>query len=267
MMDYKKPAEVVGLMIETGTYKSKLSPKDLLIRGMLAGSLLGFGTTLSITASVQTGMPVIGALFFPACFVTVILLGFELVTGSFAMLPTAWFDGKVTMPVLLKNWLYVYLGNMIGGALYAFLYWGAITHFGHGDHTPLSAAIIKLAESKTIGYMADGPVGGWFTCFTKGILCNWMVSLGVVMGLTSTSTSGKIMAAWLPIFIFFAQGFEHCVVNMFVVPAAMLMGADISFGQWFTLNQIPATIGNIVGGVLFTALALYLTHGPKKQAH
>src|SRR5690606_33438528 len=115
----------------------------------------------------------------------------------------------------------------------------------------------------TTGYAQYGSAG-MISVFTKGILCNWMVTLGVVMFLTSSSSSGKIMATWLPIFIFFAQGFEHAVVNMFVIPAGMMLGAKVSLSDWWIYNQLPVTLGNIVGGVVFTALALYLTY--RKQA-
>lgn len=77
------------------------------------------------------------------------------------------------------------------------------------------------------------------------------------MAFTSKATIGKIAAMWLPVFIFFAQGFEHAVVNMFVIPAAMMVGADIGFGDWWLWNQIPVTIGNFISGFLFTGWALH----------
>jgi formate transporter len=87
-----------------------------------------------------------------------------------------------------------------------------------------------------------------------------MVTLGVVMALTSQSTAGKIAAMWLPILTFFAQGFEHSVVNMFAIPAGMMMGAEVSARDWWLWNQIPVTLGNLVGGMLFTGMALQLTY-------
>jgi formate transporter len=84
----------------------------------------------------------------------------------------------------------------------------------------------------------------------------------VVLAMTTSSTIGKIAAAWLPISVFFAQGFEHTVVNMFVIPTGMLMGAKVTVADWWLWNQIPVTLGNIVGGFVFTGLALYLTHKP-----
>lgn len=264
-MDYKKPGDVVELMMQSGADKVKLSPLDLLIRGILSGAILGFGTTLAITATVQTGMAIIGALIFPACFVIVVLMGFELVTGSFALLPAAALDRRISFAAMMKNLLIVFFANLAGALLYALLFWISATNFGNTNNLPLITAIVKVAESKTIGYSQFG-AAGIITVITKGILCNWMVTMGVVMSLTSTATFGKILAAWLPVFIFFAQGFEHAVVNMFVIPAGMLLGAKVTFGDWWMSNQLPATLGNIIGGVIFTGLALYLTHGRKKSA-
>ncbi|RAJ04291.1 formate/nitrite transporter [Chitinophaga skermanii] len=263
-MDYKKPSEVVSVMVQSGIDKVQLSTTDLMIRGILAGAILGFGTTLAITASIQTGLPVIGAAIFPACFIIVVLMGFELVTGNFAILPTAFLAKKITLADTLKNWLLVFFANLLGGLLYAVLFWISLTQLGHDSGGPLAAAIVKIAETKTGAYAHFGS-DGIITLFTKGILCNWMVTFGVVMAMTSTSTLGKIFAAWLPIFIFFAQGFEHAVVNMFIIPAGMMLGAKVSFGDWWFGNQLPVTFGNIAGGVIFTALALYITYSKKKS--
>jgi formate transporter len=84
--------------------------------------------------------------------------------------------------------------------------------------------------------------------------------------MTSRSTMGKIVAAWLPIFTFFALGYEHSIVNMFVIPAGMLLGAKVTIADWWIWNQIPVTIGNFVGGALFTGLALYLTYKPSPSS-
>src|SRR5690606_2812760 len=107
------------------------SPLDLMIRGILSGAILGFGTTLAVTATVQTGMAIIGALIFPACFVIVVLLGLELVTGSFAVLPAAAFDRQIRIPAMIKNLLIVFTANLIGALIYAVLFWISVTNLGH----------------------------------------------------------------------------------------------------------------------------------------
>jgi formate/nitrite transporter FocA (FNT family) len=92
-----------------------------------------------------------------------------------------------------------------------------------------------------------------------------MVCFGVVMAMSSTSTIGRIAGAWMPILIFFAQGFEHSVVNMFIIPTGMLMGAKVSLSDWWVWNQIPVTLGNLAGGALFTGLALYVTYARRAE--
>ena len=130
---------------------------------------------------------------------------------------------------------------------------------------PLATKLIAVATAKTLGYEHVG-LAGLVTVFVKAILCNWLVCLGVVMAMTSRSTLGKISATWLPILVFFAQGFEHSVVNMFVIPAGMMLGAKVGLADWWLWNQIPVTLGNLIGGFGFTGLALYLTYGSRTGA-
>ncbi len=265
-MSYVKPEVVVEEMIAAGAYKAKLSVKDLLIRGWLSGVFLGYATTLAFTAAVQAGAGIVGAVIFPVGFIMIVLLGLELVTGSFALVPLAVLERKATLLDLLRNWGWVFIGNLIGGLFYAFLFYVAITKMGHVDPLQSSVAkkIIAVAQAKTIGYENLG-IDGLIAVFVKAILCNWMVTLGAVMALVAKDVIGKIFAMWMPILIFFAQGFEHAVVNMFVIPAGIILGADVSITQWWLWNEIPVTIGNIVGGMFFTGIALYLTHRKKKE--
>ena len=253
-MAYVKPDVVVENMIQAGAAKGRLGTKDLLIRGLLSGALLGFATTLAFTATAQTGLGIVGALIFPVGFVMIVLLGLELVTGNFALVPLGVMDGKIKGADLMFNWSWVFLGNLIGGIVYAFLFAKTLS-----PAAPLAKMIVNVSEAKTLGYAKLG-YEGIVSAFIKAILCNWMVTMGVVMGLTSQSTIGKIAAMWLPILTFFAQGFEHSVVNMFVIPAGMILGAQVSFTDWWVWNQIPVTVGNIVGGFIFTGFALYLTY-------
>lgn len=259
-MAFVNPNQVMDSMIQAGAAKAKLPVKDLLIRGGLAGALLGFGTTLAFTAEVQSGMGFIGAMLFPAAFVIIILLGLELVTGSFALIPVAVMEKKATVGEMLKNWFWVIVGHLIGGALYAILYVIAVTQLGHVTDNAVATKISAVAEAKTLGYKSLG-MDGMIVVFVKAMLCNWMVTLGAVMAMTAKSVIGKIAAMWLPILIFFAQGFEHAVVNMFVIPAGMVLGADVTMTDWWVWNQIPVLAGNLVSGFIFTGLALYMTHG------
>ena len=199
-MSYIKPEIVVDNMIGAGTNKGNLPIKDLLIRGILSGALLGIATTLAFTAALQTGVPLACALIFPVGFVMIVLLGLELVTGNFALLPVAAADGKIDLAKVLTNWFWVFVGNLIGSVLYAALF--VLT----APKPDMVEQIIKVATAKTIGCEKMGGAGV-ITVFAKAMLCNWMVTMGVVMALTSNSTAGKILAMWLPVLTFFAQGF------------------------------------------------------------
>lgn len=260
-MDFIKPADVVKTMLQTGQGKADLSVKDLLIRGVLSGALLGFATSLALTATAQTGTPLVGALVFPVGFVMIVLLGLELVTGSFAITTLAAVDGRRPWGQVISNLGWVFFANLIGSVVYGILLYVTLTSMGSEAPGGISATIVKITEAKTIGYAAHG-FAGLVTVFTKAMLCNWMVCLGVVMAMTSTSTVGKIAAMWLPILTFFGQGFEHSVVNMFLIPTGMMLGAKVSVADWWLWNQLPVTLGNLVGGFLFTGLFLYWTYRP-----
>lgn len=253
-MDYTTPDAVLDGLVNAGVKKSGLGAQDLLVRGALSGAILGVATTLAFTAALQTKIGLVGALVFPVGFVMIVLLGLELVTGNFAVVPLAFLERRVSLPAVGRNWTLVFIGNLAGALAYAVLFYATL-HTG----TPMSDRLIATAEAKTVAYQAAG-MHGMIEVFAKAVLCNWMVTMGVVMAFTSTSTVGKIVAMWLPILTFFAQGFEHSVVNMFVIPAGMLLGADVSISQWWLWNQIPVTLGNVAGGFLFTGLALYVTH-------
>ena len=263
-MDYIKPTDLVKNMLTAGETKAALSIKDLLIRGFLSGALLGFATSLALTATAQTGTALVGALVFPGGFVMIVLLGLELVTGSFAVTTLAAVDGRKSWSQVTANLTWVFLANLIGSIAYGLLLYVVLTDMGTTAPSGIAAKIVSIAEAKTTAYAAHG-FAGLVTVFVKAILCNWMVCLGVVMAMTSHSTVGKIVAMWLPVLTFFAQGFEHSVVNMFMIPTGMLLGAKVSFSEWWLWNQIRVTLGNLVGGFLFTGLFLYWTYRPVKS--
>jgi formate/nitrite transporter len=261
-MDYVKPVDVAAAMVNAGRSKLALSPLDLVIRGALAGGILAAATSLAITGAVQTGQPLVGALIFPVGLILIVLLGLDLVTGAFGLVPLPWLERDASAPNMLANFAWIFLGNLIGSIAYGALLAIVLTNFGTVAPAGVAAKIIAIAEAKTTGYAAIG-IAGQITVFVKAMLCNWMVCLAIVAAMTTTSTVGKIACAYMPVFIFFAQGFEHSVVNMFVIPTGMMMGAKITVAEWWLWNQIPVTLGNLVGGFIFTGLAIYVTHKPR----
>ena len=174
-MDYAKPADVMRTMIDSAGNKLALAPRDLLIRGMLSGALLGAATSLAFTGAVQTGQPLVGAVIFPVGFIMIVLLGLELVTGSFSLLPLARFEYGASNSKIIANWGWVFLGNLLGSVLYGALLAIALTDLGQIAPTGVAARIIAVAEAKTTGYAAFG-AAGMITVFVKAMLCNWMAS-------------------------------------------------------------------------------------------
>ena len=263
-MDYIKPSDVAKAMVEAGVRKLALPPRDLVIRGLLSGGILGVATSLAFTAAVSTSQPLVGALIFPVGLIFIVLLGLELITGSFALVPLPWLEGGTNGPSttsVLANWGWVFVANLIGSVVYGALLAIALTDMGAIAPSGVAAFIIKVAEAKTTGYAAFG-AAGMVTVFVKAILCNWMVCLAVVLAMSTNSTLGKIATAYMPILVFFAQGFEHSVVNMFIIPTGMMLGAKVTLADWWLWNQIPVTLGNLVGGFVFTGLAIYSTYKP-----
>src|ERR1700721_1727824 len=224
------------------------------------GAILAAATSLAVTGAVQTNQPLVGALIFPVGLILIVLLGLDLVTGSFGLLPLPWIESDTDAKTIASNWGGVFLGNPIGSVGYGGVLAIALTNFGATAPAGVAAKIVAIAEAKTTGYEALG-YAGLITVFVKAILCNWMVCLAIVAAMTTSSTIGKIACAYMPIFIFFAPGFEHSVVNMFLIPTGMMMGAKVTLADWWLWNQIPVTLGNVVGGFFFTGLALYSTYG------
>lgn len=141
-------------------------------------------------------------------------------------------------------------------------------YFTFGFSAPVNdvgEAIRQIGVGRTVGYAEHG-AAGMLTPFLRAVMCNWMVSTGIVAAMMSTSVSGKVIVMWMPITIFFYLGFEHSVVNMFLFPAGLLLGGDFTIGDYLFWNEVPTVLGNLVGGLLFVGLPLYFTHGRSQES-
>ena len=268
-MAYLLPTEFVTKMVDAGESKIFMSTRDTLIRAYMAGAILALAAVFAVTVAVQTGVFLVGAILFPVGFCMLYLMGFDLLTGVFVLTPLAYLDRRpgVTIKGILRNWGLVFLGNFAGALTVAFMMAFVFTYGFNSEPGAVGAKLASVGESRTVGYAAYG-AAGWFTIFIRGMLCNWMVSMGVVGAMISTNVSGKVLAMWMPIMLFFFMAFEHSVVNMFLFPTAMLMGGDFSVMDYFIWNEIPTALGNLVGGLAFTGLTLYSTHyktAPKRK--
>jgi formate/nitrite transporter len=269
-MAYLAPAEFVTKMVDAGESKIFMSTRDTVIRAYMAGAILALAAAFAVTITVQTGEPLAGAILFPVGFCMLYLMGFDLLTGVFMLSPLALIDKRagVTMGGILRNWGLVFVGNFAGAFTVAVMM-AIIFTFGFTQAPDaVGQKIGTIGEGRTVGYAAHG-AAGMLTLFIRGVLCNWMVASGVVGAMISTSVSGKVIAMWMPIMLFFYMGFEHSIVNMFLFPSGLLLGGNFSIMDYLIWNEIPTVIGNLVGGVTFVGLTLYSTHvrtGAKRNA-
>lgn len=268
-MAYLIPSEFVAKMVDAGESKIFMSTRDTLIRAFMAGALLALAAVFAVTVTVQTSSPLLGAVLFPVGFCMLYLLGFDLLTGVFMLTPLALIDKRpgVTAGGMLRNWGLVFVGNFSGALLVAVMMAYVFTFGFSTDPGTVGEKIASIGAARTVGYAKYG-MAGWFTIFIRGVLCNWMVSTGVVGAMISTHVSGKVIAMWMPIMLFFFMTFEHSVVNMFLFPSALIMGGTFSIADYFIWNEIPTVLGNLLGGITFTGLTLYSTHvrtAPKRK--
>ncbi|MDX1635871.1 MAG: formate/nitrite transporter family protein [Marinobacter sp.] len=260
-MSYLVPSEFVTKMVDAGESKIHMSTRDTLIRAYMAGAILALAAVFAITVAVESGSFLVGALLFPIGFCMLYLMGFDLLTGVFMLTPLALLDRRpgVTPKAILRNWGWVFLGNFAGALTVAFMMAFVFTYGFNVEPGAVAEKIAGVGEARTLGYAEYG-AAGWMTIFFRGMLCNWMVSMGVVGAMISTNVGGKVLAMWMPIMLFFFMGFEHSVVNMFLFPFGIIVGGNFSVMDYFFWNEIPTVLGNLVGGLAFTGLTLYTTH-------
>ncbi len=269
-MSYVMPKDFATKMIDAGESKIFMSTKDTLIRAYMAGAILALAAAFAVTIAVNTGDFLVASLLFPVGFCMLYLLGFDLLTGVFTLCPLAVIAKRsgCTWSGVLRNWSLVFVGNF-AGALTTAVFMAIIFTMGFTQEpNAVGQKIGVIGESRTVGYAAAG-AGGMLTLFVRAVMCNWMVSTGVVAAMMSTSVSGKIMAMWMPILVFFYLGFEHSIVNMFLFPSGIMLGGQFTWADYFMYNEIPTVIGNLVGGLTFVGAMIYSTHykeSPKRGA-
>ena len=180
-MSYLAPSEFVTKMVDAGESKIFMSTRDTVIRAFMAGAILALAAAFAVMVNVQTGYPIIGAILFPVGFCMLYLLGFDLLTGVFVLSPLALIDKRpgVTLGGVLRNWGLVFIGNFLGALTVAVMMSIVYTY---GFSTPpdkVGAVIAGIGEARTLGYAKYG-AAGMLTLFVRGMMCNWMVSTGVV---------------------------------------------------------------------------------------
>lgn len=266
------PSEVIKSNIKSAVAKANLPLAKMILLGMMAGAFIAFGGAASSVAAhgvadVGLARSIAGAIF-PVGLMLVVFTGSEPFTGNSLMI-MAVIDKKITLLKMIRNLVVVYFANFIGALIIDVLVFlsGQFDFSGGG----LGAYTIKVALAKT----SIAPV----TAVISGILCNILVCLAIVLAGTAKDSIGRIFGIFFPIAAFVVCGFEHCVANMFYIPAGMLAATNTAYVQkahelyGITAQQCSSlthfagtesllfvTIGNIIGGVLFVGVVLYMVH-------
>ena len=252
--DAYPPAQVALLVEQVGVKKATLPAVPTLALGLLAGAFIAFGAMFSTLAMTDNPLGLgpgrlLGGLAFSLGLVLVVVGGAELFTGN-NLVVMAWADRKITTAQLARNWTLVYAANLAGALGSALMVlWSGTLGLGGGA---VAETAIAIAQDK----VALDPVEAFF----RGILCNVLVCLAVWLCFAAHDVPGKVLAIVFPISAFVALGFEHSVANMYLIPIAMLAGAQGVTVAGFLANLVPVTLGNIVGGGVFVALIYWLIY-------
>jgi formate/nitrite transporter len=258
---YLTPAETVAAIVANGKRVLTQSPARAFVLSLLAGFYIAFGAELA-TVVTQDGAgfvgkgitSLLGGSVFSLGLMLVVICGAELFTGN-SLLANAALHGEISWLKLAENWGIVLLGNLIGSLFFAWLMFESRLwqQWNLADHA------IRIATVK-----CQLPFG---VALIRGILCNWLVCLAVFMATAARDVTGKMLACFAPIMAFVTSGFEHSIANMYFIPTGLLLAKELqrnepalTWGNFFLVNIIPVTIGNILGGVLFVAFAYWFVH-------
>ena len=273
------PQQIVAANITAARGKTQLPLARMILLGFFAGMFIACGASASSVAmhaveNVGLARLVAGCIF-PVGLMMIVFVGGELFTGDCLMVMGC-LHGEYRVIDMLRVLAVVFLSNFAGAALMAAMV-SATTQFGFTGNL-LGAFTIKVAMGKV--NMSFG------AAFVSGILCNIFVCVAVLMAAASKDIAGKVWAIFFPIMAFVVSGYEHCVANMYYVPAGIFAAANPAYaeaavsaygytaGQMASLNWanflvknlVPVTLGNIVGGMVFVGLPLYLIHARKIKA-
>lgn len=249
--------EVFSAYMQTARRKAEMSIPRLLLLGFFAGMFIALAGVGAAAAGVSINSPsvskLVGALVFPAGLAMVVLCGAELFTGNSLMVMPL-LSREISISGMLKNWLFVYIGNFIGSVFIALI--AVYSHtFSLFDGALAQSAVSAAAAKAQLGFC---------DAFLRGILCNVLVCLAVWMSMGAQSAGGKLAALYLPIMLFVLCGFEHSIANMYYIPAGIFAASEYGIEAaglgWSGLvkNLIPVTLGNLVGGGVIVGCGFWL---------
>ena len=249
------PYEVQLNYITVAKNKTAAKWYKILALAVLAGAFIAIGAAAATAASATaTNANAVKAAVFPVGLILVVICGAELFTGNCLLIAPV--IGREIKPLpLLKNLSLSYIGNFLGGVLIAVLVVYSGVQTGAVEQSCINAAAVKCNMN-------------FGEALLRGILCNMLVCLAVLLALSAKSAHGKIIALYMPIFAFVICGFEHSVANMYYLTAGLLSGhaEGLNVGNAIVYSLIPSTLGNIIGGAAIS-ISFYFLFRPKKDTN
>lgn len=261
--------EVAEAYIEVGEKKANYPLYKMIGLAILAGIFIAFASVASntVSATVDSGSiaKLLAGLVFPGGLAMVLCCGTELFTGD-CLLVISVLKKRITLFKMLRCWFFVYIGNLIGSVIIA----GLINMSGQLSffHNELALNTISVAVKKVSYTFSQG--------LAMGILCNILVCTAVVMAFSGKTVSDKVLGTFFPILLFILSGFEHCVANMYYIPAGIMALSNpeylnmaieqgihiekLNIGAFFINNLLPVTLGNIIGGAIFIGAMYYFLY-------
>ena len=236
-----KHAEWGAAVTQAGSMKARKTFLQLVLLGLLGGLYISFGGHLFLAALNAGAGRITASFLFSVGLVLVVLTGAELFTGNI-ILVAGLIEGRYPLGRMLRNWALVYLGNLIGSAGYAILAWESGLFGRPGDANSLGILAAGVAVAKISLPFAAALI--------RGILCNMLVVLAVILAIAARDVTAKIICCVLPVGAFVAMGLEHCIANMFLIPVGLLAGGA-AVGDWqaAAVSILTVTLGNIIGGI------------------
>ncbi|BEI79476.1 hypothetical protein CcaverHIS002_0100050 [Cutaneotrichosporon cavernicola] len=239
-MDALTPAQATEYFINVGRTKVQQSFHVTFFKAWMAGWMVVQAGSPGLRASNPALATLIGAFFFPAGLIMIIITGQDLLTAHLMYMPMSLIHGRIKWWQGLLTWTNVFFGNLAGALC-------CVAFIGHysGLYT---GPLLGTSE-------------GFGPCLLRGVGCNFLVCVAVWLGASAREIMSKIMGIHFPVFLFVFLGFEHVVVNMYYVPLGMVSGADVSIGRYIGQSLIPSLIGNIIGGILL-GVPMVFFHAP-----
>jgi formate/nitrite transporter FocA (FNT family) len=245
----RHPDDILEVAIGEGAEQLKRPFFSLILSSIAAGLILSFTAmavaTVSVAvADVESAMVrrLLTALVYPLGFVLCLMSGTELFTEHTATAVYPVLDRRSSVSRLLRLWIVVAVGNIIG--------------------TAASAGLLALAESvidARDGYVVVAEhlvTVRTLPLLASAVIAGWLMALGAWLILATPPTLSQIVCVYIVTFLIGLGGLHHSIAGSAEVFTGMFLKANVTAGQAARFIAW-ALLGNLLGGSFFVAVLNY----------